>query len=164
MKVATSQPLNDSSGIIFFGWYSDGVTAQTFLSSSDSAVDNQYISFEELAGGKIRLLTNLGGVINDITSTNTAVVGYNICYFKSTGTAYELSLNKTVETKIVVSGADDGTFFADILGRDGLTISSIQKLTPVIRGAEKNKIIYSNTNLTSAEISDINNFMFNTNN
>lgn len=152
----------DSSGIAFFSFYWDGVNNFDLLSSADNLVDNRLIDFQCMAslGGIIRILTINGATTNSIASTDSCVVGFNYGWVKSNGTAYEISLNGVIQVVNVLLGSNDGTWYADITGRDNLVIGGVKRLTPFYTPVKSTKIIYSNSpTLTASQIAKIDNFM-----
>jgi len=153
-----SNLLNDFSGILFFSFYYDGSSAQTILSSADNSVDNKVIAFQ-VASNKVRLLSINGAVTDNITSLDNCVVGYNYAYIGSTGTSTFMTLNGVVQVPQVLAGTNQGTFFADISGRDNLVIGGVERLTPFVGANENNKLIYSNIIPSASEITKIDKFM-----
>jgi len=135
----------DSSGIIFFSGYFDNSFLNLVLSSADTSVTTKYIYFLVDSSGAFGVNIHDGTTANAMRSTNTITNGdYYYGYVKSTGTAYEINLNGTIETLSIVSGVDNGKWYADVSGRDNLDLGVLNRTTSVFGTTKINKVIYSN--------------------
>ena len=160
MSMVSSDPFSaDTSGIVFFSGIFDNTNQNRYLTYADGAVNNEYLEFQIFTDGTIRLAVNNSGAFNDIRSTNTIPnEAYYFGYIKSTGAAYEISLNGVVETLNIVSGSNDGTWFGDLIGIDSISLGANLRLTNAFGNPRINKTIITNDH-TISNISDINDFM-----
>ena len=149
-------PLNDNSGILFFKVYFDGINQAYIMGSGDQAGTNG-VSFRILNTGKINFLT-IGGTTTNLSSSQTATVGFNYGYVLVDGTDTYFSLNGG--TKVITPTAGDiGQFYGDIPGRDNLTIGALIRSTSAYIHSSLSGLIYTNIIPSDDEIDKINNFM-----
>ena len=147
----------DSSGIIFFSWYFDGVNGQTLLSSTDLTSTSQRMSFGIRTTGNLQVV---GKSTNLTWTTASCVVGFNYGWVRSNGTSWDISLNGVPNQPLTVfSGTNNGNWFADILNRGSLTVGADIDPTPTYGTGQSVKTIYSNAALTDEQIAQIDNFM-----
>ena len=159
MSVSAVQPLNDSSGTVFFSGYYDSATQNIYLASGDESTNGVHFRIGFNGTGNL-WCRFIDGTTSEVQSTNTITNGaYFYGYIKSTGSAYEISLNGVIETIVVVAGSNDGRWMSNISGRDNLSVGALLRATPIYTVTKTNKIIYTNATLSTAEILEINNFM-----
>lgn len=150
LEISISNPfVADSSGIFFFSGYYDNSGTNRVLYLSDETVTNSLFGIGVTILGEIFFSSNVPtGTNNTIKSTNTITNGaYYYGYVKSTGTAYEINLNGTIET-LVVAGSNNGQWFADYNPTwqlDNMTLGALHRSDGYFYGpTNNNKIIYSN--------------------
>jgi hypothetical protein len=109
----------------------------TIVSSSDTADDLNFIRvFVNQTTGCLVVRATSGGTGNGIEgSTDVSDGKWHHAVFSSNSTSFTIILDGVVETVSVTTGSNNGDWFADVAGRDNLTIgvltrtSSIQYLT-----------------------------------
>lgn len=114
----------DSSGYIFFSGIWNG--AQEYLfTSSDEGSTSYWLVVRIDTSGKVRVSQRNNDTTDNVTSTNVIVSGsYYYGYVKSDGTSYEINLDGSIETPIVVSGTNSGDWYADTSNRDNLVMGA----------------------------------------
>jgi len=164
LSVTVADALNDTSGIIFFSYYWDGVSVLFPFSSADSAAANRYAEISINSSGDVRFIYRDGVTPDRIAMTDSSVVGYNYGWIRSDGSVYTMSLNGSGQVLIVDSGASNGNWFGDLTGRDDLSVGGLMDSSPSYGKDMANKLIYSNATLTTEKITEIDNFMSDPNN
>ena len=154
---AGSQLLNDSSGIMFFSGYYDGVNVCLLFTSANSASNAFAFELQVNATGNLILIVTESGSTNIITTTESVATGYFYGYLKSTGTSYVCSLNGSTCT--IASGTNNGDWLADVTTRDNLALGARYRASIIYRTASVNKLLYSNADLSAAEITEVETFM-----
>jgi len=143
VKAVANPYSGDSSGIMFFSGYATG-SAQWHITACDAASQNHVLAFGVNTAGEILIQSKVAGAVSTIKSTNTITTGqYFYGYVKSTGIAYEINLNGTIEV-LQVTGSNDGNWFGDFAVLDNLAHGARVQSTPVYGDAENNKIAYTN--------------------
>lgn len=107
-------------------WVKTSVTSgsQFVLTQTDKTAtgNNVYVSFS-LSGQLARLQWANGGTANTILGDQTLAGNtWNHIMWVSTGTAYKIYTNGTLNTLTVSTGSDDGNWFGDATGLDTSTI------------------------------------------
>jgi len=157
ISVAGSNLLNDSSGIIFFSGYYNGVDTCSLFSSSDNAANNDTLELLVSTSGKVVLAIVKSGVINIIITNESFGVGYFYGFIESSGTSYNVNFNGSAGT--FASGTINGDWFADVLNRDDLAIGARTRLATLYRNGQVNKLIYSNSSLSALQKTNVLTFM-----
>ena len=87
-----------------------------------------------------------------VITTATYIMGW-----LSTGTAYQLRVNGAAEVPNVISGANNGDWFADTAGRDNVTIGAMERNTIVTYGNidAGEVVVYDGAVLTAGQIGSV---------
>jgi len=133
--------------------------AQIIFSSSDTASATQYLAFYVSTANKLTVTSVVGATVNTVTSTNTLRTGewYKV-YLTSNDTAWKLSVNGVAETLVVATGANLGTWFADITGRDNIVIGALKhtSVSNFFNGQINSVKIYSKELSATEDLNDYN--------
>lgn len=116
-----------TSGHVFAVMRDHAGTAAALLSTADEASTSRHLYFGTATSDVMRIVqrnADTEDVING--STARALNTPYLAEWSSTGTAYGMRNNNTVQTLTVAAGADNGDWFGDTSARDNVTIGGLK--------------------------------------
>jgi hypothetical protein len=118
---------SDSAGTIEAWIKMDTLTGNVpILASSDEASTTRYVQFYVASAGNLSVYQRDNDTADTVRGGTTLVTGrwYHVVV-TSTGSVYALYVDGAAETPSVVTGANNGDWFADTSARDNVTIGGL---------------------------------------
>lgn len=122
---------SDSSGTIMF-WGKSRITGagQFALASADEATFDFQFGVGVSSTNRVAVFQNNDDISTQVTGTNTFTVDkWHHFAISSNGSSYKLYMDGKEETKITITGTDNGDWFADTSNRDNVTIGILKRNT-----------------------------------
>jgi len=118
---------NDAQGTVVIRFKTSSATLQTFFSSNDTATTNFYFRLAIENDGDMRLQQfDNDGTADQLSTSGTDYADglwHTVC-FKSSGTAYKINVDGVDKSLTIVTGANNGDWFADTSNRDNIVIGA----------------------------------------
>lgn len=119
----------DSAGALTFWFRTFSNSTQYFFSSGDHASSNRFLGVQVRSTGEFRVLQQNNDTTDNL-GTNT--VGWNDGLYHhaaviSNGSAWAIYLDGALQNTTVVSGANNGDWFADTANRDSLNFAKLRR-------------------------------------
>lgn len=128
LAVADWRPF-DYRGTMAF-WFKTSIVAgdKVLFATSDTATDTSFIRMYIRATRDLAIVTvNSGGIFNAVRSSSDVVDGaWHFGVVISSGTAWSIATDGVLNTNpTIISGANTGDWFGDILLRDNLSLGAL---------------------------------------
>jgi len=154
---------SDTEGILFFSCYYDGVNQCYIISSGDTGSNNYAIVFRiNLTGNLNLILNNATSGTYILTTSDTAIVGYNYGYFRNDGVSTYFSLNGGAES---IPLGDAGEWLDYVPSRNNLACGGLIRSSTIYVPSKLNKIYYNNNgSLSASDLTNLDTFFADPNN
>lgn len=161
LKVSTPQALNNTSGSIYFSFYFNNRGNDQVIFASGDESSTGYIIVGVRTNSSLNKL-EIQSIINGVVYANTTTLvngTYYYAYISSNGTSVSMRVNGV--DQVSYTGTNNGAWFGDVADRDNLSVGRMFRSTEFDGGglAEVNKICYFNRVLTADEITQMDNYM-----
>lgn len=126
LRVATAG-ISTASGAIYVVATSNNVTpATTAFATADEASGTRWLQGPTPVSGLVHVAQSNNDTADDIIGDTTLVNGtWYVIAIRSSGTAYSMQVNATVQGLTVGGGANTGDWGADITGLDNMAVGAL---------------------------------------